>query len=255
MHFHSRIYGTGHPLIILHGLFGSLDNWATLGRRLGERFQVFTFDARNHGSSSHRDEMTFEAMANDVSEFMAKQGIESTFLLGHSMGGKTAMLFAATFPTMVDRLVVVDIAPKEYGRVHDAVMDALTEIDLTKYQDRKHVDQALSLRIHDHATRQFLAKNLARDESGRFRWKINLRVIQEHYAEIMKGLPSALRFVKPTLFIKGGSSNYIVDEDAIAIRQMFPRSTLLTIKKAGHWVHVDAPEAMYKAVVRFLSNQ
>jgi esterase len=255
MHFHSRTYGSGHPLIILHGLFGSLDNWATLARRFGEHFHVFAFDARNHGRSFHSDEISFKAMADDVKEFMNENRLDSAFLLGHSMGGKTAMLFAATFPAMVDRLVVVDIAPRAYDRKHDVILDALTAIDPSKYEDRKRVDEALAEQIPENATRQFLLKNLARNDSGRFRWKMNLPVIQSHYSEVMNGLSPTLRFEKPALFITGGKSNYVKEQDIPLIKQMFPQSVVLTIKQAGHWVHADAPVEIYEAVVRFLNYE
>ena len=253
VHFHSRTYGSGHPLIVLHGLFGSLDNWATPCKRLGEYFHVFAFDARNHGRSFHSSELSYTAMANDVRDFMQMERIDSAFILGHSMGGKTAMLFASLFPALVDRLIVVDISPKEYDRKHDIIMDALAGIELTRYHDRMEVDQALATRIPEIATRQFLMKNLSRDESGGFRWKMNLRIIRSHYDEIMKGLPSTTQFGKPTLFIRGGKSTYVSDEDMLEVKQMFPRSTLLTIEKAGHWVHADAPDEMHKAIVRFLT--
>lgn len=252
IHFHTRSYGRGHPLIILHGLLGSLDNWATLARRFAEHFHVFTFDARNHGRSSHSNVMNYAAMADDVQTFMQKHSIASAYILGHSMGGKTAMQVAMTHAQVVDKLIVVDIAPGAYGRRHDHIFEALCNVDLKKYSSRKEVEEDLALKIREHATVQFLLKNLGRDESGGFRWKMNLPVLRKHYDELGAAIPHSMTFEKPAMFVRGGKSSYITDDEKRRIKKMFPRSSIVTIKNAGHWVHADAPEDLEKIVVRFL---
>lgn len=252
MHFHHHTYGKGHPLIILHGLLGSSDNWATLGKRLGAHFHVFAFDARNHGRSSHSSVMNYEAMVVDVLTFMREHRIPSAHLLGHSMGGKTAMQFACTHPGHTDRLIVVDIAPKAYGRRHDHIFEALCSLDLKKYSQRKEVESVLGEKIPEPATVQFLLKNLGRNDAGEFKWKMNLPVLKKHYDEISAGLPASARFDKPALFVKGGTSNYIRPEDKSAVKHIFPRSNIITIKNAGHWVHADAPEELEKIILKFL---
>ncbi|MFN0159537.1 MAG: alpha/beta fold hydrolase [Bacteroidota bacterium] len=253
MHLHYRSYGSGHPLIILHGLLGSLDNWATLAKRLAAQFHVFAFDARNHGRSSHSDVMNYDVMVEDLRAFMREHGIASAHLLGHSMGGKTAMQFAVEHPEYVNRLIVVDIAPKAYGRRHDHIFEALCSLDLKKFSHRKEAEEVLSQKIHEPATVQFLLKNLVREEEGTFKWKMNLPVLKKHYDEISAGLSEGAKFEKPALFVRGGKSSYILDEDRALIKKIFPRSNILTVKNAGHWVHADAPDELEKIVVGFLS--
>jgi pimeloyl-ACP methyl ester carboxylesterase len=254
VHLHSRSYGKGHPLIILHGLLGSLDNWATLARRLAGHFHVFTFDARNHGRSFHSNVMNYEAMVEDVNMFMHRHALPTAHLLGHSMGGKTAMQCAVTYPARVDKLVVVDIAPRTYGRRHDHIFEALCSIDLTRCSHRRDVEQALMAKLHEPATVQFLLKGLARDEGGAFTWKMNVPVLKRNYGDIAGGLPASARFDKPSLFVRGGRSTYILDDDRTLIKHIFPRSTILTVKNAGHWVHADAPEDLTRIVQRFLAG-
>lgn len=252
MHFHYHACGKGHPLIILHGLLGSSDNWVTLGKRLCAHFHVFAFDARNHGRSSHSTVMNYNAMVADVLTFMQGHGIPSAHLLGHSMGGKTAMQFACTHPGRTDRLIVVDIAPGAYGRRHDHIFEALCSLDLKTYSQRKEVEMVLGGMIPEPATVQFLLKNLGRNDAGDFAWKMNLPVLKKHYDEISAGLPAPARFDKPALFVRGGKSHYIRTEDKPAIKQIFPRSNIITIKNAGHWVHADAPEELEKIILKFL---
>ncbi len=253
MHLHYRSYGKGHPFILLHGLLGSLDNWATLAKRWADHFHVFAFDARNHGRSGHSGVMNYDVMAEDLRAFMDEHGISSAFLLGHSMGGKTAMQFAVRHPNQVEKLIVVDIAPKAYGRRHDHIFEALCSLDLNTFHHRKEIEAALSQKIHEPATVLFLLKNLARDEEGRFKWKMNLPVLKKHYDEISAGLPEDAKFENPALFVRGGKSTYILDEDRALIKKIFPRSNILTVKNAGHWVHADAPDELENTVVGFLS--
>jgi esterase len=162
------------------------------------------------------------------------------------------MHFATTHPDQTDRLIVVDIAPRAYGNRHDDIFDALCSLDLTRHSQRKEVEEALSLHIKEPATLQFLLKNLGRNEDGKFTWKMNLPVLRKHYHEISTGLRASARFEKPVLFVKGGRSSYIASEDKPHIKHIFPRSNIITIKNAGHWVHADAPEELEKIILKFL---
>jgi len=246
-------YGQGRPLLILHGLFGSLTNWHTLSKRLGEHYEVFAVDQRNHGSSPHSAEFNYVEMAADLREFMRDRQLASAYLLGHSMGGKTAMQLALTDPDLVEKLIVVDIAPKAYPPHHDEIFDALCELELSRYTSRSELDQALAGKIAGLTTRQFLLTNVTRDEAGRFTWKINLDAIRQNYPAIIGGLEQAGRFDQPTLFVRGATSDYIQDEDAALITSIFPQARIATIDGAGHWVHAEAPAAFFNVVREFLA--
>jgi len=253
LHFNSYGSASSQVLIILHGLLGSSDNWHSFGQRFGEHFHTLVLDARNHGRSPHSESFNYQVMAEDVVEFMVQQNISSAALLGHSMGGKTAALTALLHPELVDKLVVVDIAPRSYQAHHDQVFNALTSLDLNAFKYRKDIDEALTSKIPEQTVRQFLMKNLGRDDSGGFRWKMNLEVIEKNYAQINEELPRDRQFNKPTLFIRGANSDYIQLDDLPLIGQLFPKMEIITVKNAGHWVHVDAQEEFSSAVLDFLS--
>jgi esterase len=238
MNLHFEAVGEGRPLIILHGLLGSADNWHSMSRRLSAHYKVFAVDLRNHGRSPHSDIFEYDVMAADLREFMEQQALPRTMLLGHSIGGKVAMQFAIDYSERVDRLVIVDIAPKPYEPPQRYILEALRSLDLTRYKSFADVDAALATKISGESLRQFLLKNLARDENGRLRW----------------GLAPERTFDKPTLFIRGGRSNYIEDDDAPLIRQIFPQAEIATLPEAGHWVHVNAPEEFFQTVQNFLSR-
>lgn len=246
-------YGSGQPLIILHGLLGSLDNWHTLSKTFASSFRVLAIDLRNHGRSPHADTFTYQAMAEDVLELLDAQHIESAHLLGHSMGGKVAMTLALSNPERVGKLVVVDIATKAYPRLHDELLESLISTDLHSCQSRQEVDRALSGKIPDLAVRQFLMKNLARDSAGSFFWKANLEVISENYQEIAVEIRSAIPFLNPTLFIKGERSHYVLESDTSLIHHLFPKARIVSID-AGHWVHAESPARFAEAVQQFLRD-
>jgi pimeloyl-ACP methyl ester carboxylesterase len=248
----SQRLGAGHPLIVLHGLFGSLTNWRSLSNMLAERYLVVAVDQRNHGSSPHSDTFNYQVMAEDLRELMAAQELSTAYLLGHSMGGKTAMQFAILYPDVVDALIVVDIAPKAYPPGHDAILDALNALDVSAYGRRADLDRALSQDIEDLTIRQFLLTNVTRNANGEFKWKINLDAISSNYGEIIAGLDPAGRFEKPTLFVRGERSEYIQPDDEGLITTMFPRATIVTVPGVGHWVHAEAPAALAQIVVEFL---
>lgn len=252
MQLNYQSYGQGSPLIILHGLFGSSTNWNTLSKRFGASCQVFAVDQRNHGASPHTDQSSYQLMAEDLQVFMQEQNLESAHLLGHSMGGKTAMQFALTYPNLVQKLIVVDIAPKTYPPHHDTIFDALCGLNLSEYSSRSELDRALAQKIDSAPIRQFLLTNVTRNDAGCFTWKMNLGGIYQTYDAIISNLESPGHFAKPTLFVRGETSDYILDEDRPAIKALFPAAQIITIKGAGHWVHAEAPEAFYNTVIHFL---
>jgi esterase len=252
MELHYQSYGAGFPLIILHGLFGSLDNWQPVSRRLGEHFQVFALDLRNHGRSPHSDDFNYQVMAEDMREFMEQHGLSQAHVLGHSMGGKAAMHFALHYPQLVARLIVVDIAPRAYAPVHLPLFDAMLSLDLSSFSERHQIDAALAAAIPETATRQFLLKNIGRDDYGAFRWKLNLLALRRNYPQLNQPIHSAQAFNHPTLFLKGERSDYIHDADIQLIKVIFINAQIITIPGAGHWIHADTPEKLIDTVLKFM---
>jgi esterase len=255
MKLHFRQYGPGHgePVILLHGLFGSHDNWHTLSQRLAERWRVWAVDQRNHGHSPHAAEMNYPVMADDVARFCRDHALAGVRVVGHSMGGKTAMQFALAHPEAVARLAVVDVAPRAYDAAHSEISAALLSLDLAAFQTRRQVEEALAPSIPELAVRRFLLKNLAHGPDGAFRWKLNLRDIFHNHAALNAAVEADRPFDKPALFLRGDRSDYIRAGDAAGIRRLFPRGEIRTIAGAGHWVHADAPGAFLGALENFLA--
>jgi len=249
--FHQDL-GEGTPIIILHGLFGSLDNWRTISLKLAENYRVIPVDLRNHGHSFHDDEHSYELMAEDIKRLVDHLDLPPAILIGHSMGGKAAMYFALNYPEKVSKLIVADIAPRVYSPTHNSIIEALNSLDLTNEDSRNQVDLKLSKMIPDFGTRQFLLKGLYRTDKESFGWRFNLKTLTEKYPEINSGLPKGKVFSNPTLFIKGENSNYVSNSDLNEIISFFPNADLVTIPKAGHWIHADAPTAFTATVVDFL---
>ncbi len=254
MNLHSLVYGSGLPLLILHGLLGSSDNWHTLAKRFGNYFHTFALDARNHGRSPHAPDFTYNVMAQDVEQFLHEHQLGAANIIGHSMGGKIAMKLALSHPRMIRRLIVVDIAPKRYARLHDDILEALSSVDLSRYTSRQDVDRALAERIGDQTTRQFLMKNLSRDESGQFIWKMNLPAITQQYDRISDEVDSDRPYEGPTLFVVSKKSGYVLDEDVPAIKRLFPRAEFVWLN-VGHWIHAEAPEEFLAISLEFLKRQ
>ncbi len=252
MQLHFKQLGHGEPLVLLHGLFGSGDNWFGVAPKLAEKFHVFAPDLRNHGHSPHHEEMGYPLMAADVEKFFAAQKIESAHVIGHSMGGKVAMQFALDFPARVKKLVVVDMALRAYARTHDQIFAALLALDLSAFQTRQQIEVALAPEIPSLNLRRFLLKNLGRDEAGKFVWKMNLRGVAENYTRLGSVLGRTAQFEKPALFIRGGKSDYINAADEVAIPRQFPAAEIQTIVAANHWVHADAPDEFVRLVLDFL---
>jgi esterase len=252
MQLHFKESGQGRAVILLHGLFGSSDNWHHIALRLAESFRVFALDQRNHGQSPHRADMNYSLMAADVNEFMASRGLETTMVIGHSMGGKTAMQFALQFPNRVEKLVVADMAPRAYAPAHDKIFAALLALDLKSFSMRRQIEDALAPEIPNLVLRRFLLKNLGRNSAGEFFWKINLPGISENYPRLGEPVSAATPFAKPALFIRGVKSNYINPEDEPLIRQLFPQSQIQTVAGAGHWLHADQPAEFLRLLLDFL---
>ena len=253
MRLHFQVRGDGQPLVILHGLLGSLDNWQSMSKRLAALRRVYSLDLRNHGHSPHSAVMNYAVMAQDVRECCEEQGLHAPAVLGHSMGGKVAMALAARYPDLLENLLVVDIAPKAYPPAHRPLLLAMRGIDLRGYKSFGEIDAALAPAIADTAVRQFVMKNLARDSAGEFRWRIGLAEIIDNYGALTEAVVVEKPFPKPTCFIRGEHSSFIEDNDFAAIREVFPRAELKTIPRAGHWIHAEAADEFCAAVAQFLT--
>jgi pimeloyl-ACP methyl ester carboxylesterase len=252
--FYNQYGESGPPLIILHGLLGAHGNWHTLSRTAFRQVaQVYAVDQRNHGRSPHVDRIDYPSMATDLRAFIDRHALAPATLLGHSMGGKTAMQTALSFPDRVDALIVVDMAPKAYPPHHTDLMEALARIDPETYEDRGAIDAALAEDVPSRPIRQFLLKNLDYD-GDTYTWRMNLDAIRAHYDDITAALPADSTFDGPALFVRGGQSEYVSDADRDGIRERFPHAELVTIEAAGHWVHADAPEALAEVVTDFLAE-
>lgn len=233
----------GTPLVILHGLLGSLDNWQSIAKQLSQNFQVYILDQRNHGRSPHTDAMSYELMRDDLYEFFQQNNIKSAIVIGHSMGGKVAMLFALDYPELVEKLIVVDIAPDYYEGGHESILFAMAEAPVQFTQDRKVIDSFLEKRIPEFAVRQFVLKNLNRNEKGELSWKCNLELLIKSYRQLMDFPETEKHYQGEAYFIKGELSNYISENSLKSIYHFFPKAQLNTIPNAGHWVHAENPEA------------
>ena len=258
MNLNFKEFGAGEPLVILHGLFGTLDNWQTIARQLADDFTVYIVDLPNHGRSPHtKGEFDYSEMSDAVAEFLTKNWIHETRLIGHSMGGKLAMQLALHQPDLIKKLAVIDIAPKQYQGGHGNIFKALFALDLTTLNDRKEAEKFLTEHLPEEGagTIQFLLKNLSRladTEGGGFEWKMNLDVLYANYPRILDKLEGDTPFIKPTLFIRGGNSNYIKDSDFDLISKLFPNSAIQTIEGAGHWVHAEKPKELLNVLKKFM---
>lgn len=250
---YSKIEGEGKPLIILHGFLGMLDNWKSIGSKYVENgFQLHLLDMRNHGRSFHSEEFNYRVMANDIFEYCQNHNLVKIDLIGHSMGGKIAMLFASTYPKLVDKLIIADIGPKYYKPHHQDILAGLNAVDFSTKPDRSEVEEVLAHYIPDFGTRQFLMKSLFWREQGQLAFRFNLEVFNDKIEEVGKELPIEKHFENPTLFIRGGNSRYILDSDLPDIKRQFPNFELKTIPNVGHWLHAENPELFLKITLDFL---
>ena len=249
-----RMEGLGFPVIILHGLLGSSDNWRAISKRLSSGYKIYTVDLRNHGQSPHSEIMTYPAMADDLRELLEIEKISECYLVGHSLGGKVAMQFATSHPDPVSKLVIVDIAPKAYPPSQRAILTALEQLKLQSFGSFGEIDAALAPAIPEVSMRQFLMKNIARLPSGRFQWRIDLASIARNYDQLTKPIIFAASYDKPSLFMRGGRSDYIADTDLASIRAIFTRAELVTIATAGHWLHAEAPDGVLRILTDFFNK-
>ena len=250
-----KVYGQGDPLIILHGLFGSLDNWATIGRKLGEELMVYLIDQRDHGKSPHTEEFSYDILAADLFHFMETNWLHTSVVVGHSMGGKTAMRFALENPDMVEKLIVLDMAPKGYTNRHQKVFDAMDMVDFSTLEARGDAKEVLMEGLdNDASTTAFLLKNIKRLKEGGFTWKMNTTLLRKEYENIIAPMPTESSYDGPTLFIRGGNSQYITDEDIPLILELFPQAEIVTVEDAGHWLHAEKPAEVMELIKNFVQG-
>ncbi len=254
MILHAKILGKGEPLFILHGYFGMGDNWKSLANKFAENFEVHLIDQRNHGRSFHSDDFTYELLVEDLYEYCNHYNLNKINLIGHSMGGKTAMLFSVSYPEFVKKLVVVDISPKYFPPHHHFILEALNAIDFEKVKTRREIETIFKQYIDEEGVRQFLLKNVYWKEKGKLAYRFNLESLTENNQEVGEALPSFTIFENPTLFLKGENSGYISTEDIPLIQAHFPNSTIEIIKNAGHWLHAENPTDFYRIVLAFLED-
>lgn len=258
-----REFGTGTPLIILHGLFGQSDNWNTLAKNFAEKgFHVFTVDQRNHGLSPHSDEWTYEAMAKDLKEFIDEHHLDAPILLGHSMGAKTVLFFEQNYPGIASKLVIADMAARMYPAHHQEVLAALHAVDFNTIKTRKEAEAIMDQYIKDFGTKQFLLKNIywsdrtpaaKVSENNRMDWRFNLKVISENYNNVSVEVPPFTSNV-PALVVRGERSSYVNQNDIEDFKKRFSSCTIETIAGAAHWVHAEKPKEFFDCVVRFITG-
>ena len=251
---HSKILGKGEPFLILHGFLGMGDNWKTLANKFAENYEVHLIDQRNHGRSFHSDEFDYELLVADLHNYITHYNLENVILLGHSMGGKTVMLFAVEFPKLVKKLMVADISPRYYPPHHHDILTALNSVDFSVQKSRNEIEEVLKEYIPQFGIRQFLMKNVMRKSKDEFAFRFNLESLTENYEEITVPLPSFTQFDGDTLFLSGENSGYIGEEDVALIEAHFPKAKIITIKNGGHWLHADNPTDFYNEVMSFLKE-
>ena len=252
---HSTSTGSSnHPdLIILHGLFGDLNNWKAIANRLAAHFQVHCMDLRNHGNSPHTSGMSYPEMAFDVAHTCKALGISNTFVIGHSMGGKTAMQLALDNAELVDKLAVVDIGPRRYGRHHSQIIDGLQFLSGSAIESRKQADDILQPYVEDAGIRAFLLKNLKRSDNNQYKLRVNIDEIASRYDDIADHITSENTYTKHVLFLKGVESDYLTDADREPIAKLFSSPSLKAIDGAGHWPHSEKPDVVYKILFDFFA--
>ncbi|REA61598.1 alpha/beta hydrolase [Dyadobacter luteus] len=255
MNLNYKKFGENGPaLVILHGVFGFLDNWLTVGKAVADRgFQVYLVDQRNHGRSPHEGALNYETFAEDLKEFIGQQELHNPILVGHSMGGKTVMEYAVRYPDTFSRLVVVDIGPKAYPIHHKKILEGLNHIPVDTIENRQQADDILSEYEPIPAVRQFLLKNLYRKDEGGFGWRFNLPLLSTDMAHVGQAIATDTPVEIPTLFMRGDHSDYILDEDWEDIQKIFPDSKLDTIQNSGHWIQAEQPKAFLESLLNFVS--
>ena len=253
MKLHFRKSGEGNPLIILHGLFGSSDNWFTLAKTFAQHFSVYLVDQRNHGQSPHSDEMNYGLLAEDLENFVEEHNIARPSIIGHSMGGKAVMNFAVKYPTHIDKMIVVDIVPKDYPVHHDAIIDGMKAVPLETLVSRSEADSLLSAYVPELDVRQFLLKNLMRKPEGGFAWRVNLHALEQNIEALGVGMFYSGKHDGPCLFIRGEKSNYYSTGDEKLIQSIFPHAKF-SVMNTGHWVQAENPEEFAQVALKYLAG-
>ena len=252
---HSRILGEGRPIIVLHGFLGMSDNWRSVGSRYAENgYEVHLVDQRNHGKSFWSDSFDYNLLADDVLAYVNHHGLDDIILLGHSMGGKTAMHYATIHPERVEKLLVADIAPKYYAPHHHEIFNALKSIPIDTIQSRVQADEVLSRHLIDPGIRQFLLKNLHWVDKGKLAFRFNLNILQSQMETVGAALESESLYDGPTLFLRGSNSDYIIEDDLELIHSHFPQAQLVTIERAGHWLHAENPGDFIQESLEFINS-
>ena len=252
MKLNYKEFGEGRPMIILHGLMGSLDNWQSLAKRFSENFKVYTIDQRNHGQSPHSDEMNYDVMSNDLKEFIEDHNITKPILIGHSMGGKTVMKYTLENPDKVEAMISVDMSPRDYAVHHDFITEALLSVDFNKVKSRKEVEDILMKQLNNMGIVLFLAKNVYWESKEKLAYRFNLEVLNDNL-DLISGWPHCIAsYPGKSLFIRGSKADYIQDDEP-NIDAYFPNHTVVTLD-SGHWVHAEKPEEFFQSVMDFLGE-
>jgi len=251
-----RQFGSGPPMVILHGLFGISDNWVSIARALGERFTVYVPDLRNHGLSPHSEVFDFAVLEDDLLGLMEEFSLNNIILLGHSLGGKTSMNFALHHPLSIKKLIIVDIGLKKApgNTEHQMLIDAMLSVDFSKARARSDVERQLETKVHSLRLRQFLLKNVYWRDKSTLDWRLNLQAINNNLLNVFEGVDFPGQYKGPVLFIRGGRSDYIEEQDLRDLQNKFPGAIVKTIPEAGHWVHADSPGEFLEAVRTFLDQ-
>lgn len=253
MKLNFKVFGEGEPLVILHGLMGMLDNWQGPTKEYSKNFRTYILDARNHGRSGHSMDFNYQVMMEDLLEFVEAEQLDNFYLMGHSMGGKTAMKFAQNYPEYISKLIVADIGPKGYPLHHQAILSGLSSLNFANLKSRGEVDEVLKPHIPDMGTRAFLMKSIYWKEKGVLDLRFNLEAIIENIVLIGEAVQDRI-CERETLFIRGANSNYVLDKDWNEIRLGFPQAHLETIQGAGHWLHAEKPEEFVSKTTAFLQK-
>lgn len=253
MKLYYQSQGEGPPLIIIHGLFGSSDNWRSMAKFFARHYQVFSVDLRNHGRSPHSETQTFANMAEDIYALCQQQRLDNVHVIGHSLGGKVAMQLAESYPQLINKLVIVDIAPRQYFSQHTPLMDAMMALDLRQFNQRAEVDAALTKAIPDKTVRQFLLMNLVSDNET-LEWRINLPALKQNYQQLMAAVCLNAQLTMPALFVYGEQSDYVNADDRQQIADIFSQAKFVGIIGAGHWVQAEKPQQFKKVVEEFLRH-
>ncbi len=256
MKLNYKVIGEGFPIVILHGLFGMLDNWQTIGKKLADNgYMVFLLDQRDHGKSPFTNAFNYKILASDLAQFMEENWLYNAHIIGHSMGGKTAMQFCFDYESMVEKLIIVDVWNNKYKGGHEVIFKAINDINTETIENRDEIYTHLKNYNLDEGTVQFLLKNITRKKEGGYEWKMNVPLLENSYQNILNAVGDDNQTTeKETLFIRGGNSNYVLEEDFEKITKQFINAQFVTIPEAGHWVHADKPFELLNAILSFLEK-